>query len=208
VPPRAEGARSLTRCSLDASSILVGRHFDNVVRAVVVPALEGAGFGVLSRSRFRRVTHGGLRHLVILDPRPSVRQPQHLRVMLVVNSLPVDNDEGGYLVRYFTGGSISDDSRGIPADGPRLEKALQRLVSQFAAVVEPWFSGFTTPQHLAAAVPDSDLDFYRAQLFMQAGDRTAARTEAESYLARVSCLALSEADRRAAWQSVAMLLKD
>lgn len=180
--------------------------FDRHVRATLGPDLRAAGYEALSRSRFVRRSVAGLRHLIILDPRPTLAHPTSFRVMIVVNAVVLDGDEGGHLVRYFSGGSLSSSPRDLPASGAALDKSLDRVRVCYPTILDPWLQAFHTPHDLAVALDDPHLDFYRAQLLVLGGHLNEAKAECSRYLARLVAQGYSVEEQRSAEKNVAALL--
>ena len=175
-------ARSLARANEQRTL----RNFSKRVSERLDSDLLARGF-VYDSQAYRRVSSTGLVHGVCFDNRG--RDSQHFLVMVFVNALEVDGQiNGGHLVRYFTGGSLSELPRDLACGTEeQLMSALDRLRKHFDAIVEPFFASISSCSALAASLAkDPRLDFYRAHLYALEGNRTATRAESSMYLERVA----------------------
>ena len=138
---------------------------------------------------YRRIHPSGLEHRVTLDNRG--RNPGTFSVMVGLRDPEAfPESDGNHLLRYFTGGSLSTTRKDFGCrDQRELDRRLERLISQFEAVLEPFFASVPDRLVLAEALADQPMaDLLRGCLYFRANDKQRARPELVAYLRRIEAL--------------------
>lgn len=93
--------------------------------------------------------------------------------------------DGVLAERHFTGGSLASSPRKLGCrDAAQLEASLNRFLACYDSVIEPYFEVVPDCGALAEILPPIH-DWYRALLFLEAGDGSSAREELCKYRARL-----------------------
>ena len=161
--------------------------FDNLLTKIVEPVLcDIHGFHRHEPASYAKEIDNKLRRIVAFDFRPGRKK---LRVMVGVNSVIHDEGCGLHLLRFFTGGSLSEAAHDIPAPTAEVtERFLHRFLPQLDVLIFPWLNKIDSLAALADGLHDENLDYYRAQLYQADGRTMEAQRLAETYKLRLARL--------------------
>ena len=166
------------------------RDFARRVRQELDAPLGQRGFEYAG-GLYRRAHSSGLEHRIGFGNKGY--DTNVFEVLLGFGHTQIPSD-GFILARYFTGGSLAATRKGLACPNVTvLRTRLQRLVTEFSRVVEPFFDSVRSSLELAEALHDDPTaDYLRGHLFLRGGDKQRARAELVAYLARLPGIVSAE----------------
>jgi len=157
------------------------RDFTKIVKKLIDPFLTDKDF-VYSDGYYKIEQPNGIRLMVAFDN--GGIDSNSFNIMLLVNSVELDDDKGAHCICYFTGGSISSSPRKISChDKNSLNSGLQRFIDQYDQVVEPYFSSFTNCSDIADKLSnDIELSSYVGDLYLVSGKIPEAKKSYKAWI--------------------------
>lgn len=129
------------------------RDFDKLAVEILSPVLCGEKGYAFDKGVYCRETETDLRRIITFDY--NCRTHKSFRVMVGVNSSVVDEGYGLYLLKYFTGGSLSDTPREIPcADEMRTRQSLTRVRDNLDTMILPFLESVQSPEQLVDMIEE------------------------------------------------------
>ena len=158
------------------------RNFSKVVKKNVEPFLNDKGF-TYSDGQFVKEQPNGIRTIIAFDN--GGIDNESFQIIIFMNSVDLDNDQGAHCVTYFTGGSISKEGRKLPCNNIEvLNGRLERFVDSYDEIIESYISSFETCADIADALSnDKGLSSYRGDLYLLSGKKGNAKKAYKEWLA-------------------------
>ena len=157
------------------------RNFSKSVNKKIEPFLVERGF-IYSDGKFIRENHSGVRSMITFDNR-GVEKNSFI-IMIFVNSVELDDDQGAHCLKYFTGGSLSDVPRNLPCNSSDvLDGRLQRFIENYDEIIENYLSSFKECADIADSLSyDRRLAGYRGDLYLTSHNKEKAKQTYQEWL--------------------------
>ncbi|WP_193162506.1 hypothetical protein [Microbulbifer hainanensis] len=170
------------------------RNFSKNVRKFIDPFMSGKGF-IYSSGYYKNEQSNGVRLMIAFDN--GGIDKNSFNIMLLVNSVELDDDRGAYCNCYFTGGSLSPLAKKIPCHNVRfLEGQLQRFIDQYDEVIAPYFSSFKDCSDIADKLSDdSALSSYAADLYFHSGNKRKAKKSYKAWIEHLLTITYIDNDK-------------